>query len=271
MKYKALMLDIDGTLIPYDYESLPSKKVIAAVTKASRHLSVSIVTGRGFTSTKKILDKLGLTTGYAVVDGGAIVVDIKTEENLYEKFITKKDLDRIIKVFEEEKVDFFVKDKLSRGNRKEHYKPYIKGEAIDSPTMLFTDELYTLEKTNRVMKKLSYPNITIFRSKHYDPNKYSFNITHVQATKLHGIAVIKKILRFKKEEIIGVGDGYNDYPLLMASGLKVAMGNAVKDLKEIADYVAPSVTEDGVAVTIEKFILSSPKGILGDRNGHMKL
>jgi hydroxymethylpyrimidine pyrophosphatase-like HAD family hydrolase len=55
--------------------------------------------------------------------------------------------------------------------------------------------------------------------------------------------------------MIGVGDGYNDFPLLEACGLKVAMGNALEDLKGIADYIAPSVDEDGVANVIEKFIL----------------
>jgi hypothetical protein len=43
----------------------------------------------------------------------------------------------------------------------------------------------------------------------------------------------------------------------MACGLKVAMGNAVPELKAIADYIAPSVTDDGMATVIEKFILNS--------------
>ena len=64
-----------------------------------------------------------------------------------------------------------------------------------------------------------------------------------------------KNLGINTHEIIGVGDGYNDFPLLMACGLKVAMGNAVEDLKAIADYIAPSVEEDGVADVIDKFIL----------------
>lgn len=42
---------------------------------------------------------------------------------------------------------------------------------------------------------------------------------------------------------------------LMACGLKVAMGNAVSELKTIADYIAPTIDEDGVADVIEKFIL----------------
>jgi hydroxymethylpyrimidine pyrophosphatase-like HAD family hydrolase len=41
----------------------------------------------------------------------------------------------------------------------------------------------------------------------------------------------------------------------MSSGVKVAMGNAVDDLKAIADYIAPSVHEDGVADVIKRYIL----------------
>ena len=48
-------------------------------------------------------------------------------------------------------------------------------------------------------------------------------------------------------------------PLLMACGLKVAMGNGVPELKEIADYVAPSVDEDGISDVIEKFVLRTEK------------
>ncbi len=58
-----------------------------------------------------------------------------------------------------------------------------------------------------------------------------------------------------RNEIIGVGDSYNDFPLLMACGLKVAMGNAAPELKEIADYIAPTVEEDGVVDVIKRFVL----------------
>lgn len=56
--------------------------------------------------------------------------------------------------------------------------------------------------------------------------------------------------------MIGVGDGYNDYPMLEACGLKVAMGNAVDELKVIADIVAPSIEQDGLAKVIEDYYLN---------------
>jgi hydroxymethylpyrimidine pyrophosphatase-like HAD family hydrolase len=63
------------------------------------------------------------------------------------------------------------------------------------------------------------------------------------------------MLGVRYEEIIGVGDGHNDVPLLEAVGLKVAMGNAPDEVKAIADYVAPKLSEDGVADVIQRYIL----------------
>jgi hydroxymethylpyrimidine pyrophosphatase-like HAD family hydrolase len=57
--------------------------------------------------------------------------------------------------------------------------------------------------------------------------------------------------------VIAIGDGHNDMPLLEAAGLKVAMGNAPDEVKQLADYVAPSLADDGVAAAIDKFVLSN--------------
>lgn len=86
---------------------------------------------------------------------------------------------------------------------------------------------------------------------------YAIYITSGDATKQHAVVTLSETLGIPTEEMIGIGDHYNDFPLLMACGLKVAMGNAVDELKAIADYVVPTVEEDGVADVIEKFILSS--------------
>ena len=77
--------------------------------------------------------------------------------------------------------------------------------------------------------------------------------SHSNATKQHAVFELANILGISNDEIIGIGDGYNDFPLLMGSGLKVAMGNAVSELKEIADYIAPTVDDDGLADVISKY------------------
>ncbi len=100
------------------------------------------------------------------------------------------------------------------------------------------------------------PTIAVHKAFSWDNITSGIVINHALATKQHGIFEVAKILGIDTHEIIGIGDGYNDFPLLMACGLKVAMGNAVDDLKAIADYIAPSVEEDGVVDVINKFVLT---------------
>lgn len=54
--------------------------------------------------------------------------------------------------------------------------------------------------------------------------------------------------------IISDGDGYNDFSLLMACGLKIAMGNPIEDLNAVVDEVVPSVEEDGLVYILKKYL-----------------
>ncbi|MCH8309975.1 MAG: HAD hydrolase family protein, partial [Chloroflexi bacterium] len=54
---------------------------------------------------------------------------------------------------------------------------------------------------------------------------------------------------------IAAGDSYNDIPMLHLAGMSIAMGNAPDAVKNEADYVAPTVENDGLAVAIDEFII----------------
>lgn len=255
MTYKAIMLDVDGTLIRYDYDATPSQNVIQALKKGSEKITPFLVTGRAYNSTKHILDILGITNGLVVVNGGANVIRIETQELVYDKYIEKQGAEKIIKELQKRNIQFYVK--VDPFESSQTYEPF-KGGSVEKAYMFFCMEDYSHAQIVDFFNSISgISNLTLHKQRHKDPSKYGFNITHGEATKLHGIEIIMKEYGLKRHEIIGVGDGYNDFPLLMASGLKVAMGNAIDELKEIADYIAPSVTDDGVADVIEKYIIKS--------------
>ena len=58
------------------------------------------------------------------------------------------------------------------------------------------------------------------------------------------------------EEICAVGDDVNDIPMVQGAGLGVAMGNAVAELKAVADRVAPCHDSDGL-VEVIRWLLES--------------
>ncbi len=250
------MLDVDGTLIPYDYNALPSDAVAIAIGKAQQKLEICLVTGRSYPFILNILEKLQLKKGFVIVNNGAQVIELSSKEVMYEQPLDLRDAEIIINLLDQEKIPFYLKQKtFDRSFINNYFK---KGDPFQKAYMIFTYEHYSSKKIDDLAKKLSHlHNISVQKIHHKNPHKYGINITHVKATKLQGIAAVLKQLNLKKEEVIGVGDSYNDFPLLMACGLKVAMGNAVPDLKAIADYIAPSVTEDGVVDVVNKFILSS--------------
>ncbi len=58
-------------------------------------------------------------------------------------------------------------------------------------------------------------------------------------------------------EICAVGDDVNDVPLIQGAGLGVAMGNALPEVKEAADLVAPSHDADGLVHVVEWLLQDS--------------
>jgi Cof subfamily protein (haloacid dehalogenase superfamily) len=69
-----------------------------------------------------------------------------------------------------------------------------------------------------------------------------------------GLAFVAKRLGFGAAETIGFGDGENDLELLEWAGYGVAVANADPRLRALADYVCPSVEEEGVAQVIETLL-----------------
>lgn len=251
-KFKALIIDCDGTLIENKANAMPSVKVMDAIKKASAYLHIGIATQRPLFYARPILKHLKLS-GPSIISGGAQVIDSESLKMLHEEPIKGIDLIKIVKV-----VNYF--------RRKADLRFYIQNE--DGADQEFTDgpipqkaveaALFSLEEeiADQLKDKLSeISTLAVHKVTSWELGRFGVVINHAQATKQHGIFVVAKILNIDTHEIIGVGDSYNDYPLLLACGLKVAMGNAVSELKEIADYIAPTVEKDGVADVVNKFIL----------------
>lgn len=247
-KYKALIIDCDGTLIPNKIDGIPSARVTEALSKVNHLIHVGIATSRPLFLAIPIMKHLNLS-GPSIVSGGAQIVDGSSFKTLKEQQINRIDILAAISVFKKFKLNYLVQDGSSKDKEMTPNLPSQK--AIEIAVMGL--DIQVAEELSSKLSEID--GLSVQKIVSWQDNKIGIVITHISANKQHGILEVARILGINTDEIIGVGDGYNDFPLLMACGLKVAMGNAVKELKEIADYIAPSVEDDGVADVINKFVI----------------
>ena len=73
-------------------------------------------------------------------------------------------------------------------------------------------------------------------------------------TKAAGLEFLAGRLGFAREQTVAFGDGENDVELVDWAGYGVAVANAHERVLAVADFVCPSVDEEGVAQVIEAFL-----------------
>jgi len=66
--------------------------------------------------------------------------------------------------------------------------------------------------------------------------------------------IAEELLGLQRNNVMTVGDNFNDVEMLEYAGIGVAMGNAPTQVQAIANWVAPNVEQDGVAAAIENFL-----------------
>lgn len=270
MNYKALILDVDGTLVGADYQISP--KVKEAVFSIKDKMLVSLCSGRCFDRIHKYVNELELTALQMCDDGGEIYNPVQ-HRAVYQKIIDLAVARKIMSDIKKNNWHYVV------SHNSEYYvdKPYMNEEILRGYKFAVEKVMPNLNDVkNPQLTKITITGVTPQNQKKVEevlrPYSddvhfiaaayglkritpfYAIDITEKGATKLTALEEYIKLNQISLSETIVVGDGYNDFPLLLAGGFKVAMGNAAEDLKKIADYVAPNVEEDGVAVVIEKFL-----------------
>lgn len=83
----------------------------------------------------------------------------------------------------------------------------------------------------------------------------NFEIMKKGSSKGEAVKKLAKYLGISREEVMCIGDSENDLSMISWAGIGVAMGNAIEQVKEVADYVTDDNKHGGVSKAIKKFVL----------------
>ncbi len=259
MKYPAIISDFDGTLV--EQVSRLSPLLIEAVHNyIAQGGHFCLATGRDFTGhIVQACQDLGLE-GPQIASGGAEIVEATTGQVIIGHYIANQVAQSIIDQLRHQDLSVIISQQgLLYTNKPEFNGPYkdITRPLADltlskTPKIRVTIRPEQQPATQAILDELQQNflhDIVVHQSN--TVRSTGFDITSPQATKHLAVLELTKMLNLDPRYAAGMGDGYNDYPLLTACGYKVAMAHSPQELLDIADYIAPPHGSGGPVAAIE--------------------
>lgn len=245
----AIFLDIDGTLM--DGDNIPEENVKSIIRAREMGHKVFINTGRSFGYIPQKVLELPIN-GFVAGLGKHIVYEGKTlRSSVVPKNVLKEVTDyckakgkRLIFEGETECLYFNCPPEM--------------GKRVESP-----EDFDTVYKNVRITKVTFYEKMVSEEDMNFLKNffhavKYDEYVETVCKgySKARGIKIVENLLRIKHEDTVAVGDSLNDLEMMEYAHTSIAMGNAVGEIKKLADFITTNVEEAGVAHAIERYILT---------------
>ncbi|WP_308553137.1 Cof-type HAD-IIB family hydrolase [uncultured Mediterranea sp.] len=270
MKYKLLVLDVDGTLL--NEEKVISKRTLSALLKVQQTgVRIALASGRptyGLLPIAKSLE-LGLYGGFILSYNGSQIINAKNGEILFERRINPEMIPYIEKKAVKNNFALFtyhddtlltnspdnvhVQEEAALNNLKiiteEEFSTAI--DFAPCKCMLVSDDEEALTGLENHWKKRLDGVLDVFRSE-----PYFLEVVPCSVDKANTLAVLLEYLGIQRDEVMAIGDGVCDVTMIQMAGTGVAMGNSVESVKICADYTTDTNENDGVAQAVEKLILT---------------
>ena len=271
---KLLALDLDGTLLNEKKEISP--RTWAALERArSQGVLVVPVTGRPSQGVPQVVRTMpGLR--YVVSSNGATIRDLVTGETLLEKHLSADTcllvLDKcahvpmIRQAFRTgvgylSRADYnTLRDRYAGTSMLQYHldtRQVLPGTVAEflAAHRQPVEELFFLTDSPREKADLRALLTGLPGIGFADPFPNDLEVIAGDIDKGEALRYLLNRLDISPDQVLAMGDGGSDLPMLQAAGIGVAMANATEAVKAGADHITTSCDEDGVALAIEKFVL----------------
>lgn len=266
MKYKLIALDVDGTLLNDEHAlSEENKQTIAEVIRQGGR--IVLCTGRNPKHALPVMKEIGLS-GYVIADNGAVILRSEDLEIIHQFGMDGRGLEPYIEYCRENGIHFDVNtafelyvDNVEHLTEEALYmyerldlmpSSLPAWEEFRDPILKFT-VFSTIEKMNEAEREWStwLPEFSVQRS-----GEFFVDIMHKEASKGNALRMLAERIGVNQEEILSIGNYFNDISMLTFAGLGIAMENSPLEVKAAANAVTGTNNENGVSAALVKYCLS---------------
>jgi len=277
MKYKAIFIDLDGTLLN-NFKRISQTSVKAIKAAQKRGVLVVINSGRTPYEIEKILRISSLDLPYVALNGAYIRIPDE-KKTIYKKHIEYGLCKEMLHISEKYKNNsFWYTARYSYAYHLQRYPKLSKYSLLQylyEHVMLLSGRFL---RNNNLKAKLLAGSIGVYKCGFMSADKGKLAAirkeidelgrfeTAVTApvflecnlkgvTKGSGLERMMKYFNMSPEEAIAIGDSENDIPMLQTAGLGIAMANASEKVKQFAGLLADTNVHSGVAKIIHQYFL----------------
>ncbi len=261
---KLAVFDMDGTLLSDD------KTVLASTVKALRKLkenniALALATGRPFFGVSKEIietcqiDYLICCNGNAAYDAfGNVLYQTKIPNETIELLTCEMSKDNIALFFEFKDVACAYSNYVKcheRFNSIYKNNNFLKD---DTQNKNYHNKIPAIQAAcymSEIQAKKYIQTFSDYDFIHYGSDGY--DIVKKGISKVTGIEVVCKEIAIKLENVIAFGDHLNDLQMIKKCKIGVAMGNAINEIKDVADFITKSNNENAIATACESLGLIS--------------
>ncbi len=277
MPIKLIAMDIDGTLLDSTTQ-LPAENLSAIAEAAERGIEILLVTGRRFDFARAVSDLLPCEL-HLIVNNGALIKS-KTGETHQRRLLASAVARRVVEalpqfraeaavVFDRpgekqvflERIDW---EDPQRGRYFRRNRPHI-GEIApltdcfngEDPIQVgFVGRCEPIRAAKSALQGLPFTSDFTMSLTEYEGRDLSIlDVMQQGVTKGFALAEWAQRRGIRREEVMAIGDNWNDREMLEYAGFPVIMGNAVPELKSLGWTVTLSNDENGVAEAIRTYAL----------------
>lgn len=261
---KLVVSDIDGTLI--DYDLTISSKLQKTVEKLrAKNILFTLATGRMFSSALPFAQKLNIDIPI-ITYNGALIQDAAKKTQLFSQKITPSASQLLLQTCQANNwyVQCYIDDKLYVAEDCSYARQYSSLAGVPFYALgrdffklqTAQEKMLIIAETTEIVGIQDQLEQMVGSEICFTSSKSKFiECVHRDVNKGRAIEQLARFLNIDINEVMAVGDSFNDVEMLKTAGLGVAMGNAPQAVQNIANAVTTGVDAEGLAVSIEKYVL----------------
>ncbi len=259
MKFSVVVLDLDGTYLNSN-KQVSERNLAAVLACFNSGMKIIIATARPPRAVKWFLpDQLQSIAAFVYYNGAQVICRHSNTE-LYESIpapLTAKIIDFCLNLNPNMELTMEVRDEWF-SLRELDYSVTMNVKA--NPVVKSLNQLKQYEATKILLSgaieiKQIYETFGQQVNIIATDNNQLLQIMPMNASKEQAITKLCEIYNLEADSVIVFGDDHNDIGLFKTFGYSVAMGNAIPELKELADEITESNDQDGVALILEKYMV----------------